>query len=153
MSLPKSTSESGSYIWIKKFLQCLKVEIHSAASYDVDQVRPSSDLLSSPHRSLIPVHYSPEWAQLQNGGLEVHALHDYCDTGMLEMWASNIDQVMSLLEHIGIDRETLRTTETNTCICSIAARLKIKVEHADAFTPTQARKPRTKARTQLGLKK
>ena len=76
--------------------------------------------------------------RLQNGGLGVHAVHDYCDTAMLGMWASNVDQIMTSLEQFGVTRDAISTTETISRICSNAASLKAKVEHADAFTLAQA---------------
>jgi hypothetical protein len=35
--------------------------------------------------------------RLKNGGLGIHTVHDYCDSAMLGMWASNVDQIISSL--------------------------------------------------------
>ena len=77
--------------------------------------------------------------RLKNGGLGVHTVHDYCDSAMIGMWASNVDQIISSLGRL-TQRETNELKDSNTVyrIKETARLMKRKFEHVNAFSQQQA---------------
>ena len=77
--------------------------------------------------------------RLKNGGLGVHAVHDYSDAAMLGMWASNVDQIISSLGVLTAnEKENLSMSDTITRVRGMASAMKTKLEHANAFSKAQA---------------
>ena len=77
--------------------------------------------------------------RLKNGGLGVHTVHDYCDSAMIGMWASNVDQIISSLGQLTqAEKEELKVTNTVIRVKEAAKIMKTKFEHVNAFSQQQA---------------
>jgi len=73
------------------------------------------------------------------GGLGVHTVHDYCDSTMIGMWASNVDQIISSLWRLTPDEEVaLKDSNTVFRVKEAAKNMKTKFEHVNAFSQHQA---------------
>ena len=77
--------------------------------------------------------------RLKNGGLGVHSVHEYCESAMIGMWASNVDQIISSLGEL-TQAEIFELKESNTIfrVKEVAKSMKTKFEHANAFSQQQA---------------
>ena len=77
--------------------------------------------------------------RLKNGGLGIHTVHEYSDSAMLGMWASNVDQIISSLGELTPDEEiALKSSDTVRQIVQAARYMKAKFEHVNAFSQQQA---------------
>jgi hypothetical protein len=77
--------------------------------------------------------------RLKNGGLGVHTVHDYCDSAMIGMWASNVDHIISSIGELTQDEmDELKQSKTITRVKEVAKQMKSKFECANAFSPQQA---------------
>jgi hypothetical protein len=77
--------------------------------------------------------------RLKNGGLGLHAVHDYSDAAMLGMWASNVDQIISSLGVLTDDEKTiLSESDTIERVSQMASTMSKKFAHRQAFSKKQA---------------
>ena len=77
--------------------------------------------------------------RLKNGGLGVHTVHEYCDSAMIGMWASNVDQIISSVGELTPDEKVaLKGSDTVYRVKEAAKNMKTKFEHVNAFSQQQA---------------
>ena len=76
--------------------------------------------------------------KLKNGGLGIHSVTDYCDSAMLGMWATNVQDILSSLGPLSdVEKDFLRHSRSITHISEIARTMKTKFAEDNAFTQAQ----------------